>query len=173
MVTRSAGVRSQGGFYLMAVVMLSFAVAVMVAALSRLWEAERVRDRERELIWVGREFTRALTGYRVFTPPGQLPSPRSIDDLLVDRRMDPPIRHLRRAYLDPVTGKAQWGIEQDATGRIAGIHSLSVQRPRKADGYWPDDAVLRAAPRYADRVFRADPVVIVPRAVVPRPNEDG
>ncbi len=169
---RSNSARSQGGFYLMAVVMLSFAVAVMVAALTRLWEAELVRDRERDLIWVGREFTRALTSYRGFTPPGQPASPGSIDDLLLDRRVDPPLRHLRRAYLDPISGKARWGIERDANGRIAGIHSLSVQRPRKPDGYWPDDPVLGAVPRYADRVFRAAPATIAPRAVVAPPDPD-
>lgn len=173
MVTRSNGTRSQGGFYLMVVVMLGFAVAVMVAALTRLWEAELVRDRERDLIWVGREFTRALTSYRGFTPPGQPPAPGSIGDLLLDRRVDPPLRHLRRAYSDPVTGKAQWGIEQDANGRIVGIHSLSLQHPRKPDGYWPDDPGLAAVARYADRVFRADPMTIVPRAIVAPPSEGG
>lgn len=157
----------QRGFYLLAVLMLSFAVAVMAAALTRLWEAELVRDRERDLIWIGRQFSRALTSYRTFTPPGQPAAPAAIGDLLLDRRVDPPLRHLRRPYLDPVTGKAQWGLERDAGGRIVGIHSLSLQRPRKADGLWPDDPVLGAAPRYAGRVFRADPVPPAPRLIAP------
>lgn len=157
----------QHGFYLLAVLMLSFAIAVMAAALTRLWEAELVRDRERDLIWIGRQFSRALTSYRTFTPPGQPSAPAAIGDLLLDRRVDPPLRHLRRSYLDPVTGKAQWGLERDANGRIVGIHSLSLQRPRKTDGLWPDDPVLGAAPRYAERVFRAGSLPVAPRPVAP------
>ncbi len=172
MVKLPATARSQGGFYLMAVIMLSFAVAVLMAALTRLWEGELVRDRERDLLWTGRQFARALTSYRALTPPGEPTAPAGIGDLLLDRRLDPPVRHLRRSYLDPVTGKADWGLDRDPDGRMVGIHSLSLQQPRKPDGFWPQDHALGASARYADRVFRPDPLVIVP-VVAPAPADAG
>ena len=47
----------------------------------------------------------------VVLPKGEYP--RQIEDLLEDRRFTPPLRHLRRQYVEPVTGSMEWGLVQE------------------------------------------------------------
>lgn len=100
---------SQSGVVLIAIVFLAFVVSITLAALARLWETDSQRDKERELRWAGRQFGKALGSYALVTPEGQTPMPKSLEELLLDTRVDPPMRHLRRIPLDPMTGKADWG----------------------------------------------------------------
>jgi hypothetical protein len=64
---------------------------------------------------------------------GQKKLPRSLDDLLEDRRFPFPLRHLRKRYIDPITNASDWGLIQIGDG-IAGVFSLSTEEPlRKAN----------------------------------------
>ncbi len=65
---------------------------------------------EEELLEIGAQFQDALRSYAAATPPGQKTQPATLQDLLKDPRFPSPRRHLRKIFVDPVTGSAEWGI---------------------------------------------------------------
>ena len=119
------------------------------------------RERERELLFVGHEFRAALRSYyRAQMRAGQHEYPASLDDLLKDGRFPGNARHLRRIYIDPLTGNADWGLVRMG-GRIVGIHSRSEGRPVKQDNFDMDDSAFRNRQKYSEWVFTYPPSLIV------------
>lgn len=147
--------RGQRGHALAVVLFLAFVTAVLVAALARLWYLDQQRDKERELLWIGRQFTLALGRYAATTPQGHLPRPQTLEDLLSDKRIDPPQRHLRRLYLDPMTQSTDWAVVRAADGTIAAVHSKSAARPLKKDRLWPAATAFEGAKSYSEWRFEA------------------
>lgn len=159
----AAGPRGCGGFTYLGLMFLVALLGMTAAAASTLWSVEDQRLRERELLFIGRQFQQALQDYRTLPLPppeagaaaGGPPSdrPGSLDDLLRDPRVPYVRRHLRRLYVDPFTGRAEWGVVRDAQQRIVAVYSLSTRRPlRRANlgaASVPDDARS-----YRDWVFR-------------------
>ena len=109
-----------------------------VGAARLLASAER-GEREAELLFVGNQFRQAIRSY-LQAGPRQYPA--SLDDLLLDRRQPTVRRHLRRMFVDPVTGKPEWGLVAAPEGGIMGVHSLSEREPLKRANFEPDDALF-------------------------------
>jgi type II secretory pathway pseudopilin PulG len=123
--------------------LLLFALALSGAALAHLgqaWSHAAQRERETELLFIGREFSEALASYRDRTPAGQPAAPGSFEELLEDKRFPHPVRHLRRLYRDPVAREAEWGTVR-LQGRIVAVHSLSRGRPLRE--HLPEFVALR------------------------------
>lgn len=117
--------RRQHGFTYLG---LLFAVALAGAALAQIgqhWSGVMQRERERELIFRGRQIAAAITAYRSAPGVAAPAWPRSFDELLEDRRASPMQRHLRQAFTDPITGKADWVPVLDEAGGWHGVHSRS------------------------------------------------
>lgn len=114
------------------------------------------RDKERELLAMGRQFRQAIARYYETQSSANAATPRqypaSLEELLQDPRSAGIQRHLRQVFVDPMTGKAEWGLLKIA-GRIVGVHSLSDKLPIKQDGFEADDAGFRGSERYSDWVF--------------------
>lgn len=93
---------------------------------------------ERELLDVGAQFSDALQSYAAATPPGQPAQPPSLQELLRDPRYPGVRRHLRKILVDPMTGKAEWGVVYLANqvGVIA-VYSLSDAKPIKIGNFPP------------------------------------
>ncbi len=104
-------------------------LAMTALAASVVWRIAKQRDDERELVFIGRQFAAAIEHYRVYSTDPALPYPRHLDDLLRDDRDITPKRHLRRLYVDPMTGDDQWGLIRLPDGGIVGVHSLSDRKP--------------------------------------------
>jgi len=145
--------RPRSGFVLIGVVFLAFVVSMTLVALARYWGADSQRDKERELLWAGRQFGRALASYALAAPEGSSALPRSLDQLVFDTRVDPPQRHLRRVPLDPMTGSTEWGIVRTADGAITGVHSTSRSKPMAPDSLWPEERSFADAKQYTQWVF--------------------
>ncbi len=92
---------------------------------------------EQELLAIGEEFQLALRRYAAATPQGAARAPASMEELLRDPRYPGVVRHLRRYRADPLTGRLDWTLVRDGTGRIVGIHSSSSRRPLKVTGFPP------------------------------------
>ena len=105
-------------------------------------ETARIRAAEAELLGIGAEYRRALQRYAEATPIGFPTAPEKIEELLRDPRQPGKQRHLRRIYVDPLTGKAEWGLVRDMDRRIVGIHSLSHTPVMKHDGFPGDLTAL-------------------------------
>lgn len=118
---RRAGSR---GYALVMALLMVMAIGLASTSAVLRWQTEIQRERERQLHFVGAQYAEAIASYYLAVP-GAKQYPRSLDDLLDDKRFPAPRRHLRRKYPDPMTGLADWGlIVQD--GRIIGIHSRST-----------------------------------------------
>lgn len=124
-----SGRRAQSGFtYLMAMIV----VAVLGTGFAAYGEAaSRAREREKlaELRWIGVQFREAIGLYYQRTPGAAKSFPRSLEDLLEDKRFLSRQRYLRRIYLDPFTGKAEWGLVPAPQGGVMGVYSLADGRP--------------------------------------------
>jgi type II secretory pathway pseudopilin PulG len=107
---------------------LLFAVALGGAALAQIgqhWSGVIQRERERELIFRGQQIAAAIAAYHAAPGVAAPAWPRGFDELLEDRRAAAPRRHLRQAFSDPLTGKADWVAILDETGGWRGVHSRS------------------------------------------------
>lgn len=112
------------------------------------------RSAEQQLLIIGAEFERALRSYQTAAGGGPLSGPRELDDLLRDPRRPGVVRHLRKVYADPLTGKAEWGLVRGPNGVIVGIYSLAEGEPAKRSGFDAWQAHFEDAQRYADWVFQ-------------------
>lgn len=125
-----------GGFtYLSLIILLSIISLITVSALKLGSVLQRSRA-EQELLDIGAAFSDALKSYADATPEGQAPQPPSLKELLRDPRLPGTRRHLRKIFVDPITGKAEWGIVYlgDKTGVLA-VYSLSDARPVKVGNF--------------------------------------
>ncbi|NML43474.1 type II secretion system protein [Ramlibacter sp. G-1-2-2] len=114
------------------------------------------REKEEQLLFVGDQFRKALLSYYNSIPPGGARAlPRSLDELLADQRFPVPIQHLRRLYLDPMTGRADWRLLM-ANGQILGVSSTSEQSPIKSGGFSRPYEGFARAKSYSDWIFRLD-----------------
>jgi type II secretory pathway pseudopilin PulG len=122
-----------------------FAVVISMAGMAgavQLWSFYQQREREVELLFVGAEFRRAIGMYYERTPGAAKRYPMELADLLKDNRYPANQRYLRRIYIDPMTGKNEWGLVKAPEGGVMGVYSLSERSPIKIAGF-----------RFADRAF--------------------
>ena len=108
-----------------------FIVAILAGGLAltgEVWHTATLREKEAELLYVGNQYRKAIERYYLNGPRQY---PRALADLLKDPRKAGTERYLRRIYVDPITGKDEWGIVKAPDGGIAGVYSLSEEAPLK------------------------------------------
>ncbi len=131
---------------------LMFAVAVLgitLATIGIVWSTQIRRDREAELLYEGGEFRTAIGRY---VAAGGL-FPLALDDLVADTRTPVVRRYLRRIYLDPMTGSADWQLILAPAGGIMGVASRSEDKPIKVASFASDDVAFDKAECYCDWKF--------------------
>ena len=99
-----------GGFTYVGLLVLVTVIGLVGAAALKVDALMRRAAAERELLETGAAFADALRSYADATPRGQPTQPPSLQDLLRDPRYPGVRRHLRKIFVDPMTGKAEWGI---------------------------------------------------------------
>ncbi|MCL2876591.1 MAG: type II secretion system GspH family protein [Betaproteobacteria bacterium] len=189
-----AGLQPQRGFTYIWVLLLIALMGVGMTIAADVQSTSSQRDKEKELLAIGRQFRTALASYyearlptsvaaststamaaaqQVFgLPPaaggGAIPDnggqhalpprydlhgyPTSLEELLKDDRFPGIRRHLRKIFVDPMTGKAEWGLVM-VSGRIVGIHSLSTSVPIKQAGFESEDQSFSGKQSYAEWIF--------------------
>lgn len=195
----------QRGFTYIWVLLLIALMGVGMTVAAEVETTVSQRDKEKELLAIGRQFRTALASYHaaqaarlpasgtgmrsdmstgpwVSAPPpaaggdavaagtttqsairnDPLGYPASLEDLLKDNRFPGVRRHLRKIFVDPMTGKAEWGLVK-VSGRIVGIHSLSTKVPIKQAGFDGDDHVFTGSRSYAGWVFGPGSQMAVPQ----------
>lgn len=142
---------------------LIFVIAILsagLAAVGPLVQASMQREREIELLFIGDEFRRAILTYYEASPGGAKRYPRSLEDLLEDKRYPTVRRHLRRIYRDPWSGQAQWGLVPSEDGGIKGVHSRSTLAPMKRAGFASRYEHFERARTHADWHFVYEPPAV-------------
>lgn len=129
--------RRQAGFTYLGLIIFVTIIGLVGAATLKVGALLQRAAAEEELLEIGAAFSAALDSYAAATPPGATPYPPSLKELLKDPRSPAVRRHLRKMFVDPVTGKAEWGIEFLAGGEvgIVAIHSLSSAPPLKVANF--------------------------------------
>lgn len=141
-----------------------------LAALGRQWSLQVQRERETELQFRGEQIRDAIGRYHAAREPAAWPL--SMDELLEDGRGSlegAPRHHLRRAWTDPFTGRADWELlPAPAPERgFVGVRSRSDARRLSLQGASP-----QAEPRVSDwRFVHTAPAALASRT--PRPQRGG
>lgn len=146
------GSRARGFAYAGALAAVA-ALGISLAAVGELWSTQAQREREAELLRVGRAYRQAIASYVASTRPGAPAYPQRLEDLLDDRRAAVLRRHLRKLYVDPMTGSAEWGLITTPDGRIRGVYSKSQRAPLKTANFGPGEAAFERAKTYEDWRF--------------------
>jgi type II secretory pathway pseudopilin PulG len=150
---RTAVRPGQRGVVLLVLLVVLALLAIGLMNSVDVWSMSRQREREKELLFVGDQYRQAIQRYYSAAPRGaQRGYPPSLEVLLDDDRFPTPVHHLRRAYPDPITGKAEWGLLK-AGDRIVGVYSLSEAAPIKQAGFGPGHQAFKDATCYKDWVF--------------------
>jgi type II secretory pathway pseudopilin PulG len=153
----SDGAQRQRGFSYLAVLFLVALTAAGLATLGQAWRTAAQRERERELAFRGGEIARAIASYQRAGAVEPAPYPASLRDLLEDVRGPRVRRHLRRLYVDPFTGQADWVLVPDPVNpsRFRAVHSRA------------DTALLRRTAPDGQAISKASDWVFDPLAAAP------
>ncbi len=135
------------------VVLFAMAIAgIALAGTGVLWQLESRREKEKELLFIGEEYRRAIDRYYDKTPGEAKQYPEKLEDLLLDKRFLVPVHHLRRLYRDPMTQKVDWELIRQQ-GRITGVASQSRDEPIKIAGFAAGQEEFEGAESYASWRF--------------------
>lgn len=133
---RGRHVGRDGGFTYLSVIIVVAIIGLVAAASLKLGATVQRSRAEQQLLVIGGAFSDALQSYADATPAGQPPQPPSLKELLRDPRFPTPHRHLRKIFVDPMTGKAEWGIVYlGGTTGVMAVYSLSDARPVKIGNF--------------------------------------
>ncbi|WP_211169169.1 type II secretion system GspH family protein [Aromatoleum toluvorans] len=144
--------RAQAGYTYLLVLFIVAGLGLLAAQTGVVWYQAAQRDREADLLAIGAEFARALASYAKASHDHALP--QNLQQLVEDKRGPVMVRHLRRIYRDPFTGKPEWGLEK-AGGRIAGVYSLGKGGPiRQHDLPKELGGITGEVKSYAEWIFR-------------------
>jgi type II secretory pathway pseudopilin PulG len=171
----------QRGFTYLALLGVVLVSGALLAAAATAWSGRAEREAERELLFRGGQLALALARWQAAVPGA--PGPRQLEDLLLDTRVSPPQRHMRRLWADPASGQPDWVLERDEQGAITGLRSASERPARLLRGLAdapaaaglavsanlsdPASAARAAGPLWRDHVFGVAPPPQPGAGVVP------
>ncbi len=141
------------GFTYIGVLVLVAMMGAALAAAGQVWHTMQKREKEQELLFIGHQFQLALNRYASHTPGQGRRAPPNLEELLKDSRHPEVRRYLRKIYLDPMTGSAEWGLITGPDGEIYGVHSLSIDEPLKKSHFGLANRHFEGKMKYSDWVF--------------------
>jgi type II secretory pathway pseudopilin PulG len=143
----SAG--KQQGFTLMGALIMVAAMGAGLAAYGQMASHVAQREKEAELLFRGSQYRQAIAAYY----KKDQTYPRTLAELLEDRRYPNPVHHLRKLYADPINGRADWGIMDAPGGGVMGVYSKSEEAPIKTGAFSLANKTFADAKRYSDWQF--------------------
>jgi len=148
----------QKGFSFLGLLFLLAGLGVALAALGTVWHTAAQREKERDLLFIGDQYRRAIASFwEKPLPVGTVRRlPKDFAELLRDPRFPNTVRHLRRIYRDPMTGDAEWGLVKETDGGISGVYSLSTGTPFRRANFPSDYVHFQEAQSYSEWIFRFD-----------------
>lgn len=144
---------TQDGYTLVAVLLVLLLISLAMSAAGPLWSQSLQRERERELLRVGRLYVEALERYRDRSPGSLKQFPEKPEQLLSDTRFVGTMRHLRKLYGDPLQPGQPLVYLRDSGGFIVGVRSSSSLEPFSRSSIRQEGVTLPPASRYSDWTF--------------------
>lgn len=149
--------KSQYGFGYLTVLFIVLLLAIAVGATYEQMETIVKREKERELMFAGKQYQQAIASYYHQSPDGLKELPTSLDDLLLDKRFVATTRHLRKRFIDPITG-GDWGLIMNENNQIKGVYSTSDAQVLQTAKLFNSDIVdANQAQVYSDIKFEFNP----------------
>lgn len=144
--------RPHSGFTYLGILIAVALMGIALSAAGTVWAAASQRDREADLLFVGKAYRDAIRSYYIHSP-GVAMYPRELDELIEDKRWPSARRHLRRIYADPMTDRADWDLIRNDAGYLIGVRSRSLKVPIKRANFDFAEAGFRDAECYCDWKF--------------------
>jgi len=162
--------RRDGGFTYLSLIILVAIIGLVSASALKLGSVIQRSRAEQELLVIGAAFSDALQSYADATPSGMPTQPPSLKALLKDPRFPGVRRHLRKLYVDPMTGKPDWGVVYlgDKVGVLA-VYSLSDAKPVKIGNFPARFQGLEGKAKISEWRFAAAGKPGAPGALAPMP----
>jgi len=151
----------QLGFTYLGALFLLAIMSAVLASTGSVWHTTQMREKERDLLFVGDQFRRAIKMYYEKTPGAVKQYPKALEDLLKDSRYVTTQRYLRKIYRDPITVKPEWGLIEAPTGGIMGVYSLSEAAPIKTGNFKEEDLAFGGRGQYSEWKFTYVPPKVV------------
>jgi len=162
--------RTQAGFTYLGALLLIAVMGAMLASVGSVWHTASQREKESELLYAGEQFRSAIQSYYEKTPGAAKQYPKSLDDLLQDRRHAVMQRHLRKVFIDPMTGSAKWGLLMAEQGGIRGVHSLSEAEAIKTANFSRPNRDFEGKLLVGEWHFTHGAAAPAPETTTPRPG---
>lgn len=131
---QSGDFRQSKGFTYLGLLALMAISGIAMAGVAILWHQESQREREKELLFIGDAYRKAIVSYYETSPEQPKQYPQTLNDLLLDKRFPIIKRHLRKLYIDPMMQKKDWGLMLQQ-GKIVGVYTKSKLAPIKRTGF--------------------------------------
>jgi type II secretory pathway pseudopilin PulG len=144
---------TRNGFTYLSVIFLLALLSLSLAIVGQAWSLAKRREQEKQLLFVGHQFRRAIQLYYERTPGPVKQYPKNLEVLLADTRYAGMQRYLRKIYPDPVSGKKEWGFVPGPGGTIMGVYSLSALEPLKNSNFSVVDQGFENKKSYSDWKF--------------------
>ncbi len=157
----------EAGFTYLGVLFAVALIGIALAAVGVVWHTTVQREKERELLFMGDQFRRAIAQFYAKNPSVPERLPRSLQELLQDDRQPTVQRYLRKIYIDPMTRKAEWGLVKTDAGGIRGVYSLSQEVPIKRANFLGAYEGFAFAATYSDWKFVYQPGEILTQPAAP------
>ena len=164
--TDTSRTRHDRGFTYIALLAAIVIIGITLSSATKYWSHIMLREKEKELIFRGNQYQNAISKY-YSAVPGKKEYPSSVEDLLKDNRTAVGKRHLRKKYLDPMTGEDFVVIRDQKTRRIMGFKSKSDDEPLKKANFSEENKEFEGKSKYSEWEFRYTPQTTQPP---PRPR---
>ncbi|MYM90390.1 type II secretion system protein [Rugamonas sp. FT82W] len=145
--------RHSGGFTYLALLFFVAIAGAISAAVGVVWSTESERNKEQQLLYVGKQYRLAIQSYYEQTPGTVKRYPPNFNELLTDSRQAGTVHHLRRLLRDPMSNTLDWGMLRAPDGGIRGVCSLSTKTAIKNAKSLSRLAENFQGPTYADWCF--------------------
>jgi type II secretory pathway pseudopilin PulG len=146
-------VKKQKGFTYLGFLIFVALSGAGLAAFGELASFAGQREKEAELLFRGNQYREGIASYY----RKEQRYPQSLEQLLEDKRYPMPVRHLRKPYIDPMTGEANWGLIEAPGGGVMGVYSRSQETPIKTGNFLLKNRDFQDALRYSDWKFVHSP----------------
>jgi len=112
---------TQRGFTYLALLLAIALLGIGLAAASEVWSTVAKRQRMEQLEWVGQQYLQAIGSYYESSPGPVKAYPKTLKELLDDKRFAFARRYLRQEYVNPFSGRPDWVLVRSSDGGIRGI----------------------------------------------------
>lgn len=128
-------------------------VAIVLMETGLVWSSVLRREREAQLLAQGNEIRRAIGRYYEV----QSTYPKTLEELLLDKRQPVITRYLRRLYKDPMEPTLEWGIIEGPGETIMGVFSQAKGQPLKQGNFRTHNETFIGQSNYQGWLFLYSP----------------